>query len=115
LRDNSRDKVFAATVPTGSPLLTAQTTFLDQPLDARFQESGTIFNSPWAEVGYFLVQTGSTIEPNNASSTQGTPIYALCRVQYVVVPDNTRVNSTNPVDFSQYPSYPNISIKGTAN
>jgi prepilin-type N-terminal cleavage/methylation domain-containing protein len=116
LRGNSRESVFTTTVPAGSPLLTAQTTFFDQPLDARFQDAtiGQSFNSPWAEVAYYLVQTGTTLEPNNPASTAGTPLFSLYRVQFVVVPDNTRVN--NQVAAGQIGSYSGVSLQqGGAN
>ena len=124
LRGNSRDSVFSATVPAISPLLQLQTTFFDQPLDARFQEAGTLFNSPWAEVGYFLIKTGSTVEPNNANSTAGTPLFALYRVQFVVVPDNTRLNGNGPSNAAGAPVastnankllYPTVSWKVNGN
>jgi hypothetical protein len=46
----------------------------------------TFFSSQWAEVCYFLVQTGTT-----TGSTAETPVYALYRSQYLLVP-----NPTNP-------------------
>jgi prepilin-type N-terminal cleavage/methylation domain-containing protein len=51
-----------------------------------------IYNGQWAEVLYYLIRTGSTTEPHNPTSTLGTPIYALYRAQFVMVPDATNVN-----------------------
>ena len=45
------------------------------------------YSSQWAEVLYYLIQTGSTEEPNNPTSTLGTPIFSLYRAQFVMVPD----------------------------
>jgi prepilin-type N-terminal cleavage/methylation domain-containing protein len=59
---------------------------LAQPINTGF------YNSQWAEVVYYLVQAGSTEEPNNPASTIGTPTFGLYRAQYVMVPDGTNVS-----------------------
>jgi hypothetical protein len=63
------------------------------------------YSSQWAEVVYFLVQTGSTEEPNNPKSTIGTPTYGLYRAQFVMVPNGTNVNSLFTV-ANGYPAVP---------
>ncbi|HYT93337.1 MAG TPA: prepilin-type N-terminal cleavage/methylation domain-containing protein [Gemmataceae bacterium] len=94
-RGSGREDFFTAPVPAGppaSPLLTASTTFFNQPADARAQDNANTYNSQWAEVAYVLVRTGSTSEVNVANSTLGTPLYALYRIQRVVVADNGTIN-----------------------
>jgi prepilin-type N-terminal cleavage/methylation domain-containing protein len=49
------------------------------------------FSSQWAEVLYYLVRTGSTEQPNDPTSTLGTPTYGLYRAQFVMVPDATNL------------------------
>lgn len=91
-RGNRRENVYAALSRPG--LLGVRTNFFDQPSDSVFRDtSAPIYTSPWCEVGYFLVKTGTTIEPNNPAGL-GTPIYALYRSQFVVVPDNTKILDT---------------------
>jgi hypothetical protein len=53
----------------------------------------SFYASQWSEVIYYLEQTGSTEEPNNTSSSIGTPVYRLMRAQFVMVPDSTNVNN----------------------
>jgi prepilin-type N-terminal cleavage/methylation domain-containing protein len=92
-RGNQRQDFFSASVPPlnpgPSPLLAGSTNFFNQPIDALLQDNANTYNSQWAEVAYFLVQTGVT--PN------GTPLYALYRVERVVVPDNSYLNWANGV------------------
>jgi prepilin-type N-terminal cleavage/methylation domain-containing protein len=90
LRGNRPENFLSATVPLTSPLLSLPTNFFLQPSDALYQQ-GSTFNSQWAEVAYFLVQTGSTVELNNPASVKGTPLYALYRSQYVLVPNSNTV------------------------
>jgi type II secretory pathway pseudopilin PulG len=81
--------------PRISPLLPGspnyrRTNFFDQPADARFQQGNT-YSSQWAEIGYHLAKTGATGLDN------GIPLYALYRIQRVVVPDNSQINgATDP-------------------
>ena len=87
LRGNGRGDYFSANVPAGSPLLTQSTNNFGQASDGQYQEPGlNAFGSQWAEVLYALVPTGTSAGTN-------TPLYALYRCQFVVVPDNTNVNN----------------------
>jgi prepilin-type N-terminal cleavage/methylation domain-containing protein len=54
-----------------------------------------LYTGQWGEIHYGLEQTGSVVEPNNPSSTYTPKLYALYRCQYVLVPDNTQVNTKN--------------------
>jgi type II secretory pathway pseudopilin PulG len=104
-RGNQRQDFFSAAVPAGSPLLdpSNKTNFFGQPADARLQDNANTFNSQWAEVAYFLVQTGTTVTPN-VVGTGGTPLYALYRVERVVVPDNSYLNWANGLAGAPVPS-----------
>ena len=86
LRGNRRENFLAATVPSGSPLLTANTNFFLQPTDAVYQNN--TFNSQWGEVFYFVVWSGKTTDT-------GTNLFNLYRAQFVVVPRNDQVNAQN--------------------
>jgi hypothetical protein len=108
-RGNQRGDTFSALVPPFnppaqlSPLLdpSVPTNFFGQPADARVQDNANTYNSQWAEVAYFLVCTGTTIEPGTPPDlTQPlpagvTPLYALYRVERLVTPDNRAINSAN--------------------
>jgi prepilin-type N-terminal cleavage/methylation domain-containing protein len=96
LRGNRPENVFAASVPGGSPLLALPTNYYGQTLDELYM-TGSTYNSQWAEVAYFLVPIGTTIQPNNQAAALsapplGVPLYALYRSQFVAVPNNTQVN-----------------------
>jgi hypothetical protein len=97
LRANRQDRFFSANIASTSPLLSLQTT-IDPTLaspDARFQDpNNTSYSSPWAEVAYFLVKNGDF--------AGSTPLYTLYRAQYVVVPDNSQLNS--PLNNAQFPA-----------
>ena len=54
------------------------------------------------------MQTGTTTEPNNPGAASGTPLFALYRVQYALVPDNTRVNWAAAVATTQLGAYPSV-------
>ena len=111
LRGNRPESFMTAPLPAGSPLLGSQTTFFGQSSDAMYVQPGsTFFSSQWAEVCYFLVQTGSTTEPGNAAATTGTPLFALYRAQYLLVMNPTNL-SVSPVTPNPYP---NISTKYNA-
>lgn len=89
------------------------TTFFEQANDGRFQDDvpqppppniltgppnphpSYPYTSPWEEVGYFLLPTGTT--PN------GTPLYALYRFQTVMLPRNTQINEFPPVGVTGTP------------
>jgi hypothetical protein len=83
LRGNRREQRFATPVPAGSPLLAA-----GMP-EGRFQDTGGILTSEWAEVAYFLRRNGST--------AGSTPLYSLYRRVRLLVPDNHAINWVNPV------------------
>jgi prepilin-type N-terminal cleavage/methylation domain-containing protein len=55
-----------------------------------------VYSGQWAEVLYYLVRTGSTVEQNNPASTLGTPLYSLYRAQFVMAPDATKLNGVIP-------------------
>ncbi len=61
-----------------------------QPPDAVYQDDPNqlTYNSQWAEVAWYLVNTGSTVEQSVQGSALGTPLYALYRAQYLLVPNN---------------------------
>jgi hypothetical protein len=109
-RGNQRQDFFSASVPAGSPLLTASTNFFNQPADALLRDNTNTYTSQWAEVAYFLVQTGTTVTPNLPAATGGTPLYALYRVERVVLPDNSALNwPTGLVDAKLQASYLQLS------
>ncbi len=93
----------AAVPPQYSPLIDPQiqTNFFGQLPDVRVQDNVNTYNSQWAEVAYFLVCTGTNIDPNvQPDLTQPLPagvipLYALYRVERLVVPDNRAINTTN--------------------
>lgn len=62
--------------------------------------SYAFYGSQWSEVLYYLVRTGSTEEPSNPTSVQGTPTFSLIRAQFVMVP-----NGTNVSDLYATPAY----------
>jgi hypothetical protein len=104
LRGNRHDQFFKAWVP--DPSLLGKTTFFNQAADARFQETGTPnYQSPWAEIGYFLVANGTYAGTN-------TPLYTLYRSQFAVVPDSrdvnykTRIPVGDPKLFADMDAYP---------
>jgi hypothetical protein len=108
-RGNRRQDFFSASVPSltyplGSPLLDVsnKTNFFGQPADARLQDNVNTYTSQWAEVAYFLVQTGTTVTPG-VVGTGGTPLYALYRVERVVVPDNSFLNWANANGLANTP------------
>lgn len=60
-------------------------------LTQQFKDLPDIYSSPWAEVAYVMVQTGTTQNPSIASGA-GTPLFALYRCQYVVLPHTAIAN-----------------------
>jgi hypothetical protein len=65
------------------------TTFFDQALDGRFQDFAPTsplagYKTQWAEIAYFLWPNGTTAGK--------TPLYALYRAEFKVVPDNRYLN-----------------------
>ncbi|MFO0863706.1 MAG: hypothetical protein U0744_03450 [Gemmataceae bacterium] len=106
LRGNRKESYFYAPVPPGpappkSVLLdpAKPTNIVGQPHDTVYIDPAGTYASQWAEVGYYLVQTGTTTIPEPGSSTPlaslpGTPLYALYRCVYVGVPSNVFVNNS---------------------
>jgi hypothetical protein len=89
MRGNRPEDFFTANLSAGSRVPSLATTFFDQKADARFQDpSGQKYNSPWAEVAYYLVPVGR--------SAGSTPLFALYRSQLLVLPDTRAVNSQTP-------------------
>lgn len=99
LRGNSREHFFSAAAPLGSPLFAARTDAFDHPRDARYQDppaTATAYRSQWAEVAYFLMPLNDA--QGNPVRAGTTPLYTLYRSQFVVVPDNSRLNWTGASD-----------------
>jgi prepilin-type N-terminal cleavage/methylation domain-containing protein len=107
-RGNRQENFFTASLQNPTPAIlnsffTAKTAYNVQPADLPSSTwvdqyaGGTsgFYSSQWAEVVYYLVRTGTTSEPNNPGSAIGSPIYSLCRAQFVMVPDSTNVNPPN--------------------
>ncbi|HEV3021861.1 MAG TPA: prepilin-type N-terminal cleavage/methylation domain-containing protein, partial [Pirellulales bacterium] len=95
MRGNARDKFFAAPVPvppTGVGLGNLNTNYFHQNGDAAFQEDHKVFHSAWAEIAYVLLPTGTTGNSSTPGGA-GTPLYALYRCQYVVVPKTAEANA----------------------
>jgi hypothetical protein len=106
LRGNRPENFFTAHIPAASPFFAflpssttpnpryAPTTFFDQSIDGRFQDLVPIpnaagyagYKTQWAEVAYSLVPNGT--------SAGGTPLFALYRFEFKVVPDNRYINGT---------------------
>jgi hypothetical protein len=110
VRGNQRSDFLSASVPAGSPLLTA----FGSP-DARYQDPNSpTYNYQWAEVLYFLrPAVDSTGTQDNAN---GTPLYTLFRRQYLAVPDNSLVNPPVPVTPAGQPNpYLEVSCKPDPN
>ena len=56
------------------------------------------YQQRWAEVAYFLVPTGTTLNPAGATLPGGdgsTPLFALYRCQYVVLPRTDVANKAS--------------------
>jgi hypothetical protein len=95
LRGNKPEAFFQAYIgDPNSPLLpgtanAVPTNFFNQSPDAVFEVAGSqVYSSPWAEIGYFLVKTGTTDSPNDPNGPGSTPLYALYRSQLAVVVNN---------------------------
>jgi prepilin-type N-terminal cleavage/methylation domain-containing protein len=100
LKANFQQAFYSTSVnePPNGLLFTAQTSYNlppDAAADANLRDPNTsFFRSQWAEIAYFLVQTGTTEEPLNPNGGSGTPLYGLYRAQFGLVTDNT--NLANP-------------------
>lgn len=100
LKGNRRESFYYAGVPTASVLLTNSTNVGGQPFDGMFiNPSSATYASQWAEIGYYLVQSGTTAAPEAAAqglplaSLPGTQLFSLYRCQFVGVPNNANVNN----------------------
>src|SRR5262249_29844426 len=89
-----------APIPSNSQLVSNSATLLRTPSaenNATMNATmGSTFSSPWAEVAWFLLPQGSTIEPKKADTSNfgaypnaplGAPLYGLYRAQSVVAAD----------------------------
>ncbi|MCI0743547.1 MAG: prepilin-type N-terminal cleavage/methylation domain-containing protein [Gemmataceae bacterium] len=96
LRGNRRENFFSFPVPGGGAALNSvQTNFFNQPRDAVYLDpayAADTFHTQWAEIKYFTTRTGTILEPANATSTIGTPLFALYRSQLGIVPDPDALN-----------------------
>lgn len=102
LRGDRPENFFAASLPVNSPLANpANTSFFGQPGDASFQAAGT-YSTQWAEIVYYLVQTGTTDNPAGLGGT-GTPLFSLYRVQRLVVPRNDMLQQVSAAGQPQTP------------
>jgi type II secretory pathway pseudopilin PulG len=89
LRGNRPEDFFVANVPSNAQLMN-NSTFFNQPADARYQTQPTQYCSQWAEVVYFLVPLGKSTSPGSPQQPLATqPLYALYRVQRLAVANNT--------------------------
>jgi hypothetical protein len=101
LRGNRQENFFTAHIPAASPFFPflpggilnpnyTPTTFFDQAADGRFQDlvptsNPAGYKTQWAEIAYFLW-------PNGTSTPNGTPLFALYRAEFKVIPDNRYIN-----------------------
>jgi len=69
--------------------------------------NGDTVSSLWAEVAYAIdpVQQGTTDLPNGGASGTGTPLYRLCRWQYLVPADNANLNNGTKEPFADRAKY----------
>lgn len=86
MRGNARERFFAAPAPGLGAL---SPNLGHQSPDVVFQENPNVLHSAWGEVAYFLLPTGTTVNPQVPGGA-GTPLHALYRCAYVV-PSNTSV------------------------
>lgn len=123
MRGNAREKLFSAVdltpfpyPPVGKPfqplanpavggnLITS--TYFNQSPDAVFADPAQtrIYFSPWAEVAWYMVPTGTTqspqvpptLVPPGVPAATPTPLFALYRCQYLVFP-NTSTDQPPPL------------------
>jgi len=105
LRGNFRSDCLFADIPlANSPLAN----FGQPNVTIPYQDSNSIFTSQWAEVAWFLRQTGDNAD--------GTPLYALYRRQRLAVPDPNPATWTKASDAAQAAQYPLVSqVSGVFN
>ncbi len=105
MRGNVREKFFNASA-VGIPNSMATdwyahlTNHLNTSADAMFLDDAGAIHTPWAEIAYALVPTGTVLTPGFApplseptSPSAPTRLSALYRWQYAVIPDTTKVNT----------------------
>jgi prepilin-type N-terminal cleavage/methylation domain-containing protein len=93
MRGNARDRFFSAPAPGLGNLAP---NLGHQSPDVLFQESPNVLHSAWAEVAYFLLPTGSTINPQVPlphGSAGASTLHALYRCVYVIVSDSNVANA----------------------
>lgn len=100
LKGNRKENFFGATAPAGAAVLSKATTFFNQPPDARYQDTGNLYTSQWAEVAYFLQPLSD--QSGNPVTANGTPMYTLHRVIKVLVADNRQVNGSAAANDPAY-------------
>ena len=97
LKGNQQQSFYTAQIGAASrALFFTKATFFNLPPpgadDATLNpQPGAIYRSQWAEIAYYLVQTGTTEELYNPGGA-GQPLYGLYRVQFVAVTDSSQVN-----------------------
>lgn len=84
LRGNKPEDFFVAGVPSNAALMN-NSTFFNQPADARYQTADNRYYSQWAEVCYYL-QAIPNATTNPAGGAQ--QLYGLYRAQRLCVADN---------------------------
>lgn len=125
MRSNRPEAFFRASLLSNSPLFSVATTQGPSNPDARHQPPLPTpppnppipwpYCSQWAEIAYYLVQHGTTEDPENLG-TAGTPLYSLYRAQRILVPDNTNLpQSAASFPLSQANLYSSMSyvVKGS--
>jgi hypothetical protein len=103
LRGNSRGDFFQTSLlPANSPIL------LIPHGDARYQDTGTVYGSSWAEVAFFLRDSGDTTNDPQRPTQPRLKLYTLYMRQRLVVPNSdTFAPTSNPdrsVSFAAYHS-----------
>lgn len=104
LRGNGREDQFVAPIPTGSPLSVGNpTNFFGQPPDALYWDDiSPTYRSQWAEVAYFC-------DPLPGLTTGALPLYALYRVQFLVVPNVENLGQATATAGHEHISYDPVS------
>src|SRR5262245_58846478 len=95
-RGNQRERFFTAPIPNNSLLALNPSSLLrnlGMESNAAMNPTYTsVYASPWAEVAWFMLPQGDTIQPKFVSSPQlGAPLYSLYRAQFVVPADTANL------------------------
>jgi prepilin-type N-terminal cleavage/methylation domain-containing protein len=95
LKGNQQQSFYTAQIGAASTaLFFSKATFFNLPppgADDATLNSQPFYRSQWAEIAYYLVQTGTTEELYNPGGA-GQPLYGLYRVQFVAVTDSSQLN-----------------------